>query len=139
MNTKGPIIIVEDDIEDREIMQEIFSELGIANELKFFYEGSDVLQYLRNTHDKPFLILTDVNMPGVNGLELREEIIKEDHLRRKSIPFVFLSTSDGSQIINKVYDLQVQGYFQKQTSFPEIKKQIKLIVDYWANCKHPNS
>lgn len=139
MNTKGPIIIVEDDMEDREIMQEIFSELGVVNELKFFQEGSDVLQYLRNTHDKPFLILTDVNMPGVNGLELREEIIKEDHLRRKSIPFVFLSTSDGSQIINKVYDLQVQGYFQKQTSFPEIKKQIKMIIDYWANCKHPNS
>ena len=139
MNLKGPIIIVEDDLEDREIMQEIFSELSISNELKFFYEGGDVIKYLRETHDKPFLILTDVNMPGVNGLELREEIMKEDHLRRKSIPFVFLSTSDGSQIINKVYDLQVQGYFQKQTSFPEIKKQIKLIVDYWTNCKHPNS
>ena len=139
MNTKGPTIIVEHDLEDREIMQEIFTELGITNELRFFMDGGDVLQYLRKTTDKPFLILTDVNMPGINGLELREEIMKEDHLRRKSIPFVFLSTSDGSQIINKVYDLQVQGYFQKQTSFPEIKKQIKMIVDYWAHCKHPNS
>ena len=139
MYLKGPIIIVEDDLEDREIMQEIFNELNIKNEIRFFNEGGGVLDYLRSTKQKPFLILTDVNMPGVNGLELREQIMQEEHLRRKSIPFVFLSTSDGSSIINRVYDLQVQGFFQKQTSFPEIKNQIKLIVDYWTNCKHPNN
>lgn len=139
MYLKGPIIIVEDDLEDREILQEIFMELQITNELKFFNDGVDVLHYLRTTPQKPFVILTDVNMPGINGLELREEIMKDEQLRRKSIPFVFLSTSDGSSIINRVYDLQVQGYFQKQTSFPEIKKQIKLIVEYWSTCKHPNN
>lgn len=139
MYIKGPIIIVEDDLEDREILEEIFKELHVKNELKFFNEGGDVLRYLRFTKEKPFIILTDVNMPGLNGIELREEIIKDEQLRRKSIPFVFLSTSDGNQIINRVYDLQVQGYFQKQTSFPEIKKQIQLIMEYWGTCKHPNN
>ena len=90
MYLKGPIIIVEDDVEDREIMQEIFTELQIHNELRFFSDGHDVINYLRNTKDKPFIIMTDVNMPGVNGIELREEIMKDENLRRKSIPFIFL-------------------------------------------------
>lgn len=136
---RGPILIVEDDLEDQEIMREVFDELQISNELKFFTNGNAVLEFLRATKEKPFLIITDINLHGLNGLELREEIMKDELLRKKSIPFIFLSTSDGKQIIEKVYELQVQGYFQKQTSFGAIKEQVKLIVAYWQACRHPNS
>jgi DNA-binding NarL/FixJ family response regulator len=77
-------------------------------------------------------------MPMMNGLELREEIIKDPFLRKKSIPFIFLSTTDGSRIIDKVYELEVQGFFQKEFSYQAVSKQIKLIIDYWQKCKHPN-
>ncbi len=139
MKDSGPIIIVEDDKEDQEVLSEVFSELKIPNEIKFFKEGTGVLDYLRTTSDKPFIIITYINMPMMNGLELRAEIIKDDYLRKKSIPFVFLSTTDGSRIIDKVYELQVQGFFQKEFSYQAVSNQIKLIIEYWAKCKHPNN
>ena len=139
MKALGPIIIVEDDKEDQEVLSEVFTELKIENEIKFFKEGNSVLAYLRTTTAKPFIIITDINMPMMNGLELRAEIQKDDHLRKKSIPFVFLSTTDGSRIIDKVYELQVQGFFQKEFSYEAVSNQIKLIIDYWSKCKHPNN
>jgi DNA-binding NarL/FixJ family response regulator len=78
-------------------------------------------------------------MPGMNGLELREEICKDEFLRKKSIPFVFLTTTNGKHIIDQVYAMQVQGFFQKKDSYTQIKNQIKLIIDYWLECKHPNN
>ena len=139
MKGLGPIIIVEDDKEDQEVLAEVFQELKIENEIKFFKEGTSVLTYLRTTSDKPFIIITDINMPMMNGVELREEIYKDDFLRKKSIPFIFLSTTDGRRIINKVYDLEVQGFFQKEVSYQAVSNQIKLIIDYWAKCNHPNN
>jgi CheY-like chemotaxis protein len=139
MKALGPIIIVEDDKEDQEVLAEVFAELKIENEIKFFKEGTSVLAYLRTTSDKPFIIITDINMPMMNGLELKAEIYKDEYLRKKSIPFIFLSTTDGSRIIDKVYQLEVQGFFQKEFSYEAVSNQIKLIIDYWSKCKHPNN
>ena len=139
MKGSGPIIIVEDDKEDQEVLAEIFQELQIPNKVKFFKEGLSLLEYLRTTSDKPLIIITDINMPIMNGIELRKEINKDDYLRKKSIPFIFLSTTDGSRIIEQIYEMQVQGFFQKQHSYKAISNQIKLIIDYWTVCKHPNN
>mgnify|MGYP003575967142 FL=1 len=129
--------MIEDDLEDQEIMQEIFKDLNLHNEIKFFKEGGGALHYLRSTREKPFIIISDVNLPGMSGVMLRDEILKDEVLKRKSIPFIFLSTSDGQSIIDKVYQQQVQGYFQKQTSYNAIKNQFKMIVEYWSHCVHP--
>ncbi|MGV3656807.1 MAG: response regulator [Chitinophagaceae bacterium] len=137
MNLKGPIILVEDDLEDQDIMKEVFSDLKVTNEIKIFRDGESMLDYLGSTREKPFLILTDVNLPGLNGIMLRDEILKDEKLKKKSIPFILISTSDGQSIISKVYDQQVQGFFQKQTSFDAIKTQMKMILDYWSHCIHP--
>ena len=139
MDGSGPIIIVEDDEEDKELLVDILTELQIPNELKVFSEGTHVLEYLRTTTHRPLIILTDINMPGMNGLQLREEICKDEFLRKKSIPFVFLSTTDGKHIIEQVYAMQVQGFFQKEDFYAQIKNQIKLIINYWLLCKHPNN
>ena len=137
MNIKGPIIIIEDDLEDQEIMQEIFKDLQLHKEIKFFKEGGATLQYLRSTREKPFIIISDVNLPGMSGVMLRDEILNDEKLKRKNIPFVFISTSDGQSIIDKVFKQQVQGYFQKQTSYDAIKRQFKMIFEYWSQSVHP--
>ena len=134
-----PIIIVEDDEEDQEILKDVFKELEEQRELLFFQDGFTALDYLRNTTAQPFLILTDINMPGMDGVRLREAMCKDEYLKKKSIPFVFLTTTDGKAIIDRVYELQVQGFFQKATTFSAIKEQIKQILDYWGACKHPNA
>ncbi|MBD0374323.1 MAG: response regulator [Flavisolibacter sp.] len=138
MSKNHPILIVEDDVDDQDILKEVFHSLEIPNELKFFNRCPDLLDYLRTTTDRPLIILTDVNLPVMSGIELRMEICKDEYLRRKSIPFVFLTTSNSIQAIEKAYDLNVQGYFIKEDNFNAIKSMIRQIIDYWVVCKHPN-
>ncbi len=139
MSKTNPILIVEDDIDDQEILKEVFKKLEITNELKFFNRCPDLLCYLRATTEKPLIILTDVNLPVMSGIEMRAEIFKDEFLRRKSIPFVFLTTSNNRQAIEKAYEMEVQGYFVKEDNVAAIERMIKQIIDYWKTCRHPNN
>jgi two-component SAPR family response regulator len=136
----GPIIVVEDDVDDQGIFAEILSEIGIKNELIWFTHSSDVIDYLKTTTDKPFIIFSDVNLPGQNGIEFKRQMDLDPQLRKKSIPFVFYSTSVDQRAVNEAYThMTVQGFFQKGSSYDEMKKDISLILGYWEVCKHPNS
>ena len=138
MSVKGPIILIDDDEDDQFLIKNVMEELGITNQLIVFENGLEALKYLEVTTDQPFLIFCDVNMPVMNGLELRIRIDQNEYLKKKSIPFVFVSTSGGSEIVRIAYDATIQGFFKKESSFSEYKRQIKLILDYWACCLHPN-
>ncbi|MBD0288183.1 MAG: response regulator, partial [Flavisolibacter sp.] len=111
MARAGPVIIVEDDLEDQEIYAYFFKELKCTHEVKFFEEGQALLHYLRTTTDQPFIIITDINLSEMDGIQLRNEVCKDDFLKQKSIPFVFLTTSNGKHVLKRVYDMQVQGFF----------------------------
>ena len=137
MAKQGPILIIEDDLDDQYLLEEVFSSLDIKNELKFFANGKVALEYLNVTNDKPFIILSDVNLPGMNGPDLKRSINKNDRLRRKSIPFVFLTTTADPKAVEEAYDLLVQGYFQKANKISDLKNMIKMIIDYWMNCRNP--
>jgi CheY-like chemotaxis protein len=140
MKTKqGPIVMVEDDLDDREIISEIFQSLKISNEIVWFNDGSEALAYLQTTEQQPFLILCDVNLPKMDGFEFRIEINKDERLRKKSIPFIFFSTNARQSSVAKAYDLTVQGYFVKNDSLEELRNTIFMIINYWNHCKHPNS
>jgi CheY-like chemotaxis protein len=65
MSKQGPIMIIEDDRDDQYILTEVFSLLKIKNQLKFFENGNKALDYLNTTTDSPFIILSDVNLPGI--------------------------------------------------------------------------
>lgn len=138
MSIKGPIISIEDDADDQFLIKSVIEELDITNELLFFSNGVEALLYLETTRDQPFLIICDINMPVMNGLELRERIDKNEYLRKKSIPFVFLSTADNPLVIETAYDSTIQGFFKKENSFEDLKTRIRVIYDYWSYCLHPN-
>lgn len=137
--TSRPIIIVEDDLDDQEIMQEVLNDLQVGYRIDFYTHAQELLDYLYTTNEQPFLILSDVNLPSMNGLELRKIISENEYLRLKSIPFVFLSTSCDEYAVKEAYNLTVQGYFVKQHSIPDIKATMKLIIEYWEKCEHINS
>lgn len=139
MSIKEPIIFVEDDADDRYIYQEIFERLGISDRLRFFKEGKELLGYLQKTSDKPLIIFCDINMPRMDGLQLRRHLNDDEKLRRKSIPFVFFSTAATIDQVKEAYDLTVQGFFVKEHNFSETQTTLKMIIDYWSKCKHPNS
>ena len=138
-NKKGPIIILEDDADEQELLAEVFEKMHVSNEVKFFADGESFLKYLRSTPDQPFLIISDVNIPMLTGLEVKAIINGDDFLRKKSIPFVFLSTSADKKAVEEAYNLTAQGYFLKQNTINEIERHLRLILDYWSECKHTNS
>ena len=109
------------------------------NPLKFFLTCAGGLDYLITTKDQPFLIISDVNLPVMSGIEMRQKINENEWLRKKSIPFIFLSTSANQQSIEIAYKMMVQGYFEKPASMKELKNTIQIIVHYWQICRHPNS
>ena len=140
MSKLGPIVIVEDDLDDQEMIQEAMEEVGIKNELVFFDRSLKAFEFLKSTTQQPFLILSDVNLPAQNGIEFKRQIDEDRQLREKSIPFVFYSTAVDKNSVDTAYkELTVQGFFKKKNKYEELKKDLKLIVDYWTTCKHPNS
>jgi CheY-like chemotaxis protein len=138
MPKNGPILIVDDDQEDHYIIEDAFKSFLVDQRLIFFDDAKDFLNFLRTTVEQPFIIFCDINMPGMNGIEMRNEIINDPHLRDKSIPFVFYSTAANPSQIRKAYELTVQGFFQKPSTYAELLQMLKLIIDYWKVCRHPN-
>jgi CheY-like chemotaxis protein len=135
---KNPIIIVDDDNDDLELMQQALEQLNIENEIVFFNDGLKFLEFIKGTHNKTFFILCDINMSPINGLELKERIFQDEELRLKCVPFVFVSTSGASSSIMKAYSYGVQGYFIKPGTFEEMKNMLQCIVNYWQCSQHPN-
>jgi CheY-like chemotaxis protein len=139
MPNTGPIIIVDDDDDDNELLSDIVKELLPENEVKCFSGPTQALSFLLETEDKPFLIFCDINMPLMNGLELREFISNNEKLKRLCIPFIFLTTAATTKSVDLAYLLSVQGFFQKPTDYTEMQSLEKHIIDYWTFCRHPNN
>lgn len=139
MAVNGPIIIIDDDLDDQEILKSVVDSLDVSNALQFFTDCEQALHYLVTTTDKPFIILCDINLPRMNGLELRQKINENEYLRQKSIPFIFWSTTAHHDAVKKAYDLTVQGFFKKKGNMKEISDAIKVVIDYWKSCIHPNA
>lgn len=139
MSNDEPIIIIDDDLDDQFLFKKICEDIGVDKQVIFFDDGREVLKYLRTTTQKPFLIICDINMPAMTGLELRREINADEHLRLKSIPFVFLSTAASPAQIREAYLQSVQGFFIKATTIKKLEKTIRMILGYWQECNRPNS
>ena len=138
MNKKGPIIIIEDDEDDILIIKDVFYELNFMNEIIFFKNGYVALHYLTHSEVEPFIILCDINLPILNGLELKEEVQKNEDLRLKCIPYLFFTTSANQQHIIDAYSKSVQGFFIKPNSVDKLRTIIKKIVEYWQECESPH-
>jgi CheY-like chemotaxis protein len=139
MAQNGPILLIDDDEDDLEILSTILKSEGIQNEVIFFDNGLDALIYLRSMSEKAFLILSDINMPKMNGIELQAAITKDPIVKEKSIPFVFFTTSASEQAVQQAYKTSVQGVFEKGQTFQEVGRKLRIIIEYWKECKHPNS
>jgi CheY-like chemotaxis protein len=139
MTSKAPIVVIEDDEDDQLFIQEAIESLEIVNPLVFFSNGVEAMEYLVVAQEAPLVILSDVNMPAMNGIELRQLIDLNAYLKKKCIPFVFLSTAADQGLVNTAYSMTIQGYFKKERTFAGLKEQMRSILDYWDKCLHPNS
>lgn len=138
MNKNGPIIVIEDDPDDQDLMVEIFQSLGYANKIIYFQDGNDALAYLNKSEVQPFIILSDINMPKLNGFELRNKVFADRQLQTKCIPYLFFTTAANKKSVTDAYSMSVQGFFVKPTSMLALKNTIRKIVEYWQECIAPN-
>ena len=138
MSKHCPILLIDDDPDEYELMEEILRQQKIPNPLHYFPNGQDAINYLRNTTDRPFLIICDINMPVMNGIEVRKLVNADEYLRKKSIPFVFYTTTATESSIKDAYEMSVQGFFVKEHDIRRIGALVHAIYTYWYWCRHPN-
>lgn len=138
MNKNGPIVVIEDDADDQDILIEIFKNLDYKNPIIYFSDGEEALTYLVDTKTKPFLILSDINMPKLSGFELREKVHTNEDLNLKCIPYLFFTTTSNQKAVVDAYSQSVQGFFVKANSIAKLERTIKTIIEYWQECEAPN-
>jgi CheY-like chemotaxis protein len=133
------ILIVDDNEGDRKLFELAFSELGTKNQIQGFSNGEEALKYLKNLKEIPFLILSDINMPTMNGIQLKKEIEKDIVLSLMSIPFIFFSSSASLYDIKEAFLQKAQGYFQKASSISILIDDLHSIIEYWNRSEIPSS
>jgi CheY-like chemotaxis protein len=134
------ILLVEDDDGDAKAMERAFKRAKIANPLRRAIDGVHALEILRGENGeeklaKPFLLLVDLNMPRMNGIQLLEEL-RNDPVLKRTIVFV-LTTSKREEDKLAAYDFNIAGYILKQTADDDILNLIDLIGCYWRIVELP--
>jgi CheY-like chemotaxis protein len=135
----GPIIVIDDDPDDREVLNDIFEKVNYPNVVRYFDDGESALEYLNRTDVIPFLILSDINMPILDGFALRDKVKIDAKLQVKCIPYLFFTTASNQQVIIDAYSKSVQGFFIKPNSLAMLEKTIRVIMEYWSLCASPNN
>jgi CheY-like chemotaxis protein len=138
MTKSGPIIVIEDDTEDQDFLKDAFRFLNYPNKIIFFSDGYKALEFIEKTDVKPFLILSDVNMPTVNGFELRKKIHTNEALNIRCIPYLFFTSGGNRKSVTEAYSLSAQGFFIKPNSITDLQNTIRKIVEYWQECFAPS-
>lgn len=131
MKMHRDILIIEDDEDDRDILKEIFRDLGYKNNLVFFADSTQVVEYLRRPEIQPFIIISDINMPKLGGFDLRNIILNEELLMDKDIPYIFISNAQDENSIKQANKLSIQGFIQKGDDYNKYKEKIRNLVEYW--------
>jgi len=137
MDCRRPILLVEDDKVDVMSVQRAFSELNIINRMEVAEDGIYALEYLRNpANERPCLILLDLNMPRMNGLEFLAELKQDQALKR--IPVVVFTSSSEQQDVMDSYELCIAGYILKPVDYKQFVEVLRTVKLYWALCELPD-
>jgi CheY-like chemotaxis protein len=139
MNDIDPvtILLVEDNVQDIEITRRAFAKGRVRNDLMVVRDGEEALDYLYrrgkfqdpNTSPRPGMILLDLNLPKIGGLEVLQKIKSDGSLR--AIPVIVLTVSQREQDIVRSYDLGVNTYIQKPVEFDTFLRVVNTVHEYW--------
>jgi CheY-like chemotaxis protein len=112
--------------------------LNYPNQVIFFSDGHEALDFIEKTDVQPFLILSDINMPKINGFELRQEVLNNKKLNVKCIPYLFFTTGGNRKAVYDAYAMSAQGFFIKPSNIESLQNTIRKIVEYWKECFSPS-
>jgi CheY-like chemotaxis protein len=131
------ILLAEDNANDVELTLSALRENKVLNEVVVVRDGADALDYLYKREGykhrggaNPVLVLLDLKMPKVDGIEVLRQVKSDPQL--KSIPVVVLTSSREEQDLVRTYDLGVNAYVVKPVDFYEFVEAVKLLGGFWA-------
>ncbi|MDF1583341.1 MAG: response regulator [Methyloprofundus sp.] len=131
MNNIRPILLAEDDHVDVMTVRRAFKQLNVLNELIVAKNGEEVIGYLDDPKKPlPCLIILDINMPKMNGLECLK-ILKQQSVY-KNIPVFILSSSREQQDVDSSFARGISGYILKPIEFDEFLRSIKVLNSHWT-------
>ena len=131
------ILIIEDEEAHAELTKRAIRKAGNANHIDIVYDGEEALNYLHNRkqyenkdqYPTPGLILLDIQLPGMNGIEVLKKIKSDAGL--KKIPVIMLTTSSRDEDIARSYEHYANSYLTKPVGFKEFEEKIMEIDHYW--------
>ncbi len=135
-NILRPVLLVEDDPNDVELIKKAFDDANLANPVMVARDGVEALNLLRQDGNTghgaptPVVVLMDIKMPRMNGLELLKEIRNDPRL--KHIPAVIMTSSRASPDLDEAYKLGVSAYVVKPVDFRDFVEAVKVVGKFWA-------
>ena len=137
MRNSKPVLLVEDDSVDAMTVKRAFKDLRVMNPLTHRINGEEALEYLRDkSSEEPCVILLDLNMPKMNGIEFLKVVKADDVLKR--IPVIVLTTSKEECDIMDSFKLSVAGYIVKPVNYTKFVETIRTIDLYWTLSELPD-
>jgi len=130
----GEILLIEDSIKDARLISEVLHEQGQQHHLRVARDGEEALRMLRGEAPhaacaRPDLVLLDVNLPKLSGVEVLSRIKSDPAL--KALPVLMLSTSRADRDVSECYARHANGYLVKPASYDEFVELIQLTLEYW--------
>lgn len=136
MRDNKPILLVEDDQVDVMTVRRAMADIKATNPLDIAEDGEQALAYLRKSgNQRPGLILLDLNMPRMGGIEFLKTVKRDATLKR--IPVIVLTTSSEESDRIDAYDLGVAGYIVKPVDYLKFVEAVRTIDLYWTLCESP--
>ncbi len=131
MRSTKPVLLVEDDSVDAMTVRRAFKDLKLGNKLAHSANGQEAMHYLHDPeNEEPCVILLDLNMPRMDGIEFLEAIKEDPHLRR--IPVIVLTTSNEERDVVESFQLSVAGYIVKPVDYQKLVDAIRTLDLYWT-------
>jgi CheY-like chemotaxis protein len=144
MNRNKPILLVEDNPSDADLTRRALFRGHISNQLVVAEDGQEALDYLRGegtfagraVSETPSVVLLDLKLPKVSGLEVLRAVRADARLKR--VPVVILTSSKEEEDVAAGYDLGVNSYVRKPVDFKEFQVAIEKLGLYWLILNEPN-
>jgi CheY-like chemotaxis protein len=137
MRNSRPVLLAEDDSVDAMTVKRALKDLNVTSPLVHTLNGEEALEHLKSRdNEKPCVILLDLNMPKMNGIEFLKVVKSDNEL--KKIPVVVLTTSQESRDKFDTFRLGIAGYIVKPAEYKKFVEAIKTINLYWTLSELPN-
>lgn len=136
-NSDKAVLLVEDDRVDAMTVKRAFKQIKVPNPLFHVENGEEALEFLRDeSKPTPMIILLDLNMPKMNGVEFLQVVKNDEEL--KQIPVIVLTTSKEQQDRVNTFKFSIAGYMIKPVDYQQFVEMVKTIRVYWNMSQLPD-